>query len=73
MIRESYTLVPSVIAAKAHRLADAGLYEQALELLERNCVIAEVYPTRVEMLVPRPPINKRGFQKNGNGHKAAHK
>jgi hypothetical protein len=49
MDSETYTLAPSVIADKARSLASQGLYQQALELLERNRVIAEVHPTYVEM------------------------
>jgi len=60
---EIYTLAPSVIAEKAHKLADAGLYTQALELLQRNCIEARVYPTRVEMIVPRTAARKRGLTK----------
>ena len=50
---ETYTLAPSVVASKARKLAENGLYAQALELLQRNCVEAKVYPTWVEMSVPR--------------------
>lgn len=46
---ETYVLAPSAIAEKARRLADNGLYEQALRLLRANSVEATVYPTRVEM------------------------
>lgn len=47
--KETYTLAPSKIAAKARQLASTGLYKQALALLERNRVEVYVYPTRVEM------------------------
>jgi len=60
---ETYTLAPSVIAEKARKLADVGLYVQALELLQRNCVEARIYPTHVEMAMPRTPVRKRGFTK----------
>lgn len=49
MDHETYILAPSTIVDKARRLRDAGLYQQALELLERNHVEMDVYPTRVEM------------------------
>jgi hypothetical protein len=51
---ETYTLAPSIVVEKARRLRDAGLYEQALDLLRRNCVEAHVYPTHVDMSIPRP-------------------
>lgn len=53
MDHDKYTLAPSVIADRARKLAEVGLYQQALELLQRNCVEAHVYPTRVEMSIPR--------------------
>lgn len=60
---ETYTLAPSVVVSKARKLADVGLYEQALQMLQRNCVEASVYPTRVEMSIPRVPEKQRGFKK----------
>jgi len=63
MEKETYTLAPSIVAEKAHRLADAGLYQQALDMLQRNCVEAHVYATRVEMSIPRLPEKRHGFQK----------
>jgi hypothetical protein len=49
---ETYTLAPSVVVEKARRLAAQGLHKQALELLERNHIEVDVYPTRVEMRLP---------------------
>jgi hypothetical protein len=61
---ETYTLVPSIVAEKARKLKGAGLYEQALDLLRRNCVEARVYPTHVDMSIPRPADKaKARFQK----------
>lgn len=59
MDHETYILAPSKIVDKARQLASAGLYRQALELLNRNQVIAEVYPTRVEMSVPKETEQRR--------------
>lgn len=63
MSPETYTLAPSIVVAKARKLAEAGLYTQALEMLQRNCVEASVYPTWVEMSIPRIPERRRGFEK----------
>lgn len=38
MNHETYILAPTTIVDKARQLASAGLYQQALELLERNRV-----------------------------------
>jgi hypothetical protein len=58
---ETYTLAPSIVVDKGRKLYSAGLYAQALEVLRRNCVEARVYPTWVEMSVPRQ-IKKVGGQ-----------
>ena len=50
---ETYTLAPSVVVEKARQLASQGLHKQALDLLERNHIEVDVYPTRVEMRLPR--------------------
>lgn len=52
MTCETYILAPSVVLDKARTLAGVGLYKQALEMLERNVVEVDVYPTRVEMRLP---------------------
>ncbi len=52
MDHETYILAPSKIADKARQLASVGLHQQALDLLERNHVEMDVYPTRVEMRLP---------------------
>jgi hypothetical protein len=78
---EKYTLAPSVVVDKARKLAEAGLYAQALEVLQRNCVEANVYPTHVEMSIPRASNKNRGFQKgnvignvtNKHGRKKPHR
>ena len=53
MEHETYTLAPSVVVEKARQLASHGLHKQALDLLERNHLEVDVYPTRVEMRLPR--------------------
>lgn len=63
MDHETYILAPSQVVDKARQLANAGLYQQALELLNRNQVIAEVYATRVEMRVPQETETKRRKQR----------
>lgn len=52
MTHETYILAPSTVVEKARQLARVGLHQQALELLERNHVEVDVYPTRVEMRLP---------------------
>jgi len=64
---ETYTLAPSDVAEKAKRLAHAGLYAQALDLLQRNCIEAQVYPTRVEMHIPRPRKSTGHRLQKGHG------
>ena len=59
-------LAPSVVVEKARRLAESGLYSQALEMLQRNCVEARVYPTWVEMAIPRPAKKAEGYLKKGH-------
>lgn len=49
---ETYILAPSRIVDRARQLASVGLHQQALELLQRNRVEVDVYPTRVEMRLP---------------------
>lgn len=56
---ESYTLAPSVVVDKARRLYEAGLYKQALDMLTRNQVVVDVYPTHVEMRLAKEMDNKR--------------
>jgi hypothetical protein len=64
---EKYTLAPSLVVDKARKLANVGLYLQALEMLQRNCVEARVYPTWVEMSIPRPTEKRqRGYFKKGH-------
>lgn len=59
MEAETYILAPSRIVDKARQLASAGLYQQALELLERNRVEMDVYPTKVEMRLPMEPAHRK--------------
>lgn len=63
MDAETYTLAPSIIADKARRLAASGLHQQALELLQRNCVVAEIHATHVEM---RLATELNGAQQRAN-------
>lgn len=53
MTTETYLLAPSRIADRARQLASTGLYEQALQLLSKNCVEATVNATSVEMRLAR--------------------
>lgn len=66
MSPETYILAPSVVADKARKLAEVGLHQQALEMLQRNCVEARVYPTYVEMSIPREPKKSQGYLKKGH-------
>lgn len=59
MDAETYTLAPSVVVEKARRLYDAGLYKQALDMLMRNQVVVDVYPTHVEMRLAKEMNNRR--------------
>ena len=63
MDHETYILAPSQIVDKARQLAGTGLYQQALDLLTRNQVIAEVHPTRVEMSIPREADDRHRKQR----------
>lgn len=56
---DTYILAPSRVVDKARKLASAGLYKQALDLLERNRVEVDVYPTRVEMRLPMEQQHQR--------------
>lgn len=56
---ETYILAPSRIVERARQLASNGLYEQALNLLERNHVEMDVYPTRVEMRLPMEAVHRK--------------
>lgn len=62
MDAETYILAPSQIADRARQLAGTGLYQQALDLLTRNCVEASIYPTRVEMKMATEHQRKYKFQ-----------
>lgn len=59
MDHETYILAPSTIVDKARQLASAGLYRQALELLSRNRIEVDVYPTHVDMRLPMEPHHRR--------------
>lgn len=59
MTHETYILAPSRIVERARQLASNGLYEQALNLLERNHVEMDVYPTKVEMRLPMEPAHRK--------------
>lgn len=59
MDHETFILAPSLIVDKARQLASTGLYQQALDLLERNRVEMDVYPTRVEMRLPMEPQHRK--------------
>lgn len=59
MDHETYILAPSRIVDRARQLASTGLYEQALNLLERNHVEMDVYPTKVEMRLPMEPHHRK--------------
>lgn len=59
MDSETYILAPSAVVEKAHRLVDQGNHREALDLLHRNCVIAEIYPAICEMKAQIPAIKKK--------------
>ena len=71
-VKETYVMVPTTIAAKAKQLAGVGLFSQALEILERNRVEFDVYPTRVEMRLPQP-VRAGRFQKGNTIGSATNK
>ena len=62
MDAETYTLAPSIIADRARKLAASGLHQQALDLLQRNCVLAEIHATHVEMRLSTEMNDKRAAQ-----------
>ncbi len=49
MLKETYVFAPTRIAHKARQLADVGLFEKALILLQRNAIEYDVYPYKVEV------------------------
>lgn len=58
--KETYIMAPSIIASKARKLAEVGLYKQALDLLQRNVVEYDIYPHRVEVKTANSNhLNKR--------------
>lgn len=62
--KETYIMAPTIIVTKARELYNVGLYEQALELLNRNKVIFDVYPTHVETRLPSIERRRKLFLHN---------
>lgn len=67
LIKETVTLAPGVVVEKALYLKNLGMYKQALELLQENCIQFDVYDTRVEAKLPAVARQSRKyhFQRKG--------
>lgn len=50
--KEVYYMAPSVIVDQAKKLKNNELYEQALDLLNRNLVRFDVFPTHIDVQIP---------------------
>lgn len=57
--KETRTLVPKQILERAQKFADNGLYEQALELLNRNKMEFEIHGTFLRMRMPMAEVKQR--------------
>lgn len=51
-VKEIRVLVPKQILDRAKKFYDNGLYERALELLERNKMVFEIHDTFMTMQMP---------------------
>lgn len=58
---EVRTLVPKQILERAQRFAENGLYDKALELLNRNKMEFEIYDTFVKLRMPAPTVKSRQY------------
>lgn len=63
-IKETYVLVPKRILERARALAQNGLYDRALELLERNKLEFDVYDTFMRMRMPEAKQRSYHFKKS---------
>lgn len=50
--KEVYYMAPAVVVSQAKKLRDSELYEQALDLLNRNLVRFDVFPTHIDVQIP---------------------
>lgn len=66
-LKETRTLVPKQILDRARKFADNGLYEKALDLLNRNKMEFEIYDTFIKLNMPATASKERQyhFQKKG--------
>ena len=60
-LKETRILVPRQILERARKFADNGLYDKALELLNRNKMEFEIYDTFVKLNMPAPPEKQRRY------------
>ena len=65
--KETRILVPRQILERAQKFADNGLYEKALELLNRNKMEFDIYDTFVTLRMPTVRVKQRNyhFKKTG--------
>jgi hypothetical protein len=59
VIKETFILAPTRIADRARQLANVGLFEKALLLLQRNAVEYDVYPYKVEVRTAADRLSQR--------------
>lgn len=58
---ETRVLVPRQILEKAQAFARNGLYEKALEPLNRNKMEFEIYDTFMKLKMPMPETKQRAY------------
>lgn len=61
LAKEVRTLVPKQILERAQKLAENGLYDKALELLERNKMEFEIYDTFISLRMPKTQTRSYHF------------
>lgn len=64
---EIRTLVPKQILERAQAFAANGLYDKALELLERNKMEFEIHGQFMKMRMPAPAMRQRQYHFSKGG------
>lgn len=61
--KETRVLVPKQILERARKFAENGLYEKALELLNRNKMEFEIHGTFLRLRMPMVEVKQRNYFK----------
>lgn len=61
--KETRVLVPKQILERARKFAENGLYEKALELINRNKLEFEIHGTFLRMRMPMAEVKQRNYFK----------